>query len=61
VATITASRGGGELCITFGPVSGKLDWQVMGIQVTRDGRAVHFAQGQLGGVLAALFARRQRG
>jgi hypothetical protein len=21
-ATITASRGGGELCITFGPVSG---------------------------------------
>jgi hypothetical protein len=60
-AAISASRGGAGLCITFGPVSGKLDWQVTGIQVTRGGQDVSFAQGQLGGAIAALLARRQPG
>jgi hypothetical protein len=57
-ATITASRGGADLRITFGPVSGAPDWQVTGMQVTRGGQEISFAQGQLGGAIAALLARR---
>jgi hypothetical protein len=60
-ATITASRGGSELCISFAPVSGAPDWQMTGMQVTSGGQVASFAQGQLGGAIAALLAGHLRG
>jgi hypothetical protein len=53
-ATITASRGGSELCITFGPVSGAPGWQMTGMQVTSGGQAASFAQGRPGWAPAGL-------
>jgi hypothetical protein len=60
-ATVIASRGGSELRITFAPASGMPDWQVRGIEVTRGGQVASFAQGQLGGAIAALLAERRPG
>jgi hypothetical protein len=53
-ALITASRGGAELRLVF--ASGKPEWQMTGIEVTRGGQAASFAQGQLGAAIAALLS-----
>jgi len=51
-AMITTGRGGAELCIAF--TRGAPDWQVTGIEVTRNGKVASFAQGQLASAIAAL-------
>ncbi len=53
-AIVTVSRGGAELRIAFAPASGKPDWQMTGIELTRSGQAASFAQGQLDAAVAAL-------
>ncbi len=55
-AIVTVSRGGAELRIAFAPASGKPDWQMTGIEVTRGGQAASFARGQLGAAIAALLS-----
>ncbi len=51
-AMVTASRGGAELRIAF--ASGKPDWLLTGIELTRSGQVASFAQGQLDAAIAAL-------
>jgi pyrrolidone-carboxylate peptidase len=51
-AMVTTERAGVELCIAF--IRGAPDWQVSGIEVTRDGKVATFTQGQLASAIAAL-------
>lgn len=51
-AIVTVSRGGAELRIAF--ASGKPDWLLTGIELTRSGQVASFAQGQLDAAIAAL-------
>lgn len=58
-ATVTATRGGGELRITFAPDGRTVDWRVTWMDVSRGGKVTPFGQGKAGAAVEALLAGQQ--